>query len=152
SFAGMKVLLVDACRDDPDADRGTRGINGSQALPPPQGVAALFSCGAGQKSFENAKLQHGVFFYHVIKGLAGEAANPKKNVTFASLAGYVNEAVPEWVQKHIPGGSQSPNMKTDYLTEPLLVRNLPGTVETVPEIARKSITNSIGMKLVHIPP
>jgi uncharacterized caspase-like protein len=42
SFAGVKVLLVDACRDDPDAGRGTRGVNADNSPRPPSGVAALF--------------------------------------------------------------------------------------------------------------
>lgn len=123
SFAGMKVLLVDACRDDPDAARGTRsGITADLAPRPPQGVAALFSCRAGEKAFENPKLNHGVFFYHVIEGLKGKAQDGEKEVTFSSLAGYVNRAVPRWVGKHIPGAKQSPNLKADYSTEPVLVR------------------------------
>ena len=40
SFAGMKVLLVDACRNDPTIDRG--GIDADNSPPPPRGVAALF--------------------------------------------------------------------------------------------------------------
>src|SRR5439155_17939069 len=47
SFARVKVLFVDACRDDPKAGRGSRGIDADSAPSPPRGVAALFSCSAG---------------------------------------------------------------------------------------------------------
>jgi formylglycine-generating enzyme required for sulfatase activity len=125
SFAGMKVLLVDACRDNPDAGRGTRGINSDSAPRPPQGVAALFSCRAGERAYESDKVGHGVFFYHVLEGLKGEAKDPKGRVTFAGLAAYVSDEVAEGdkrVPKLIGGGArQSPNLKADYSTEPVLL-------------------------------
>ncbi len=40
---------------------------------PPGGVAALFSCSAGQRAFEHESLKHGVFFHHVLEGLGGKA-------------------------------------------------------------------------------
>ena len=64
SFAGVKLILVDACRNDPDPTRG-RGIDADSAPAPPKGVAALFSCSAGQRAFENDTLKHGVFFHYV---------------------------------------------------------------------------------------
>lgn len=161
SFAGMKMLLVDACRDDPDATRGTRGgVTADRAPQPPQGVGALFSCCPGEKSFEIDKLQHGVFFYHVIKALEGEAVNRKQQVTFNTLADYVAEAVPDWVSTNIPGGKQFPNQKVNYSTAPVLIRNAAPMAETakkeisksVTETVKQEITNTIGMKLVYIPP
>ncbi|HEX3148490.1 MAG TPA: hypothetical protein VHR66_10425 [Gemmataceae bacterium] len=56
----MKVLLVDACRNDPEA--GGRGVAADKAPRPPQGVAAIFSCKA-QRAFEVEKYQHGVFWF-----------------------------------------------------------------------------------------
>jgi uncharacterized caspase-like protein len=37
SFASMKVLLVDACRNEPDIDRGTRAVDADNAPRPPKG-------------------------------------------------------------------------------------------------------------------
>lgn len=127
SFAGMKVLLVDACRDDPDSARGTRsgGITADLAPRPPEGVAALFSCRAGEKAFENPKLEHGVFFYHIIQGLEGKAQNLEREVTFASLASYVNRAVPRWLKQHVQGGKQRPHVRADYSEEAVLAHALP---------------------------
>lgn len=142
SFAEMKVLLVDACRNDPSLKGVKSGIDADSSPRPPQGVAALFSCRAGEMSREHDDLKHGVFFYHVLEGLRGAARNPKGNVTFAGLAAYVSEEVPDWVAKKIgEGAKQSPNLKADYSTEPVLLRaELP-----------KQIENSIGMKLTLIP-
>jgi hypothetical protein len=78
--AGFKLLLVDACRNDPFADvtRSRAEVN-LQSLTRPQeklqpgGTVLLFSCSAGEKAFEDPDLQHGVFFNFVIEGLRGDA-------------------------------------------------------------------------------
>jgi len=123
SFATMKVLLVDACRDDPNATRGvSRGVNSTSAPPPPPGLAALFSCGAGEQSFESTKLEHGVFFYHVIEGMKGLAADGDREVTFSSLASYVSRRVRRDVADLVgDGAKQSPNLKADYTVEPVFL-------------------------------
>src|SRR4051812_629859 len=123
SFAGMKVLLVDACRDDPDSGRGSRGgVNADTAPRPPQGVAALFSCRAGGRALEGDRLKHGVFFHHVLQGLKGQAKDADGEVTFTGLAGYVMRRVSRDVPTLIGGGArQSPNLKADYSTEPVLL-------------------------------
>lgn len=119
SFAGIKVLLVDACRDDPN---GSRGIDADTAPRPPQGVAALFSCKAGERAFEHDRLKHGVFFHYVLQGLNGEAVDKEGDVTFASLASYVTKNVSRAVPQLISGAKQSPNMKADYSAEPVLAK------------------------------
>jgi S1-C subfamily serine protease len=112
SFASVKLLFVDACRNDPGPEG--RGIDADSAPRPPSGVAALFSCRAGERAHEHKKYQHGIFFYHLLQGLKGEAKNTKGNITFASLAEYVQEQVSNDVPKLIGGGAhQSPNMKAD---------------------------------------
>src|SRR5262249_12303618 len=61
----------------------------------PEGVAALFSCRTGQRSFETDKLGkgHGIFFHHVIEGLKGEARRKDRGVTWSSLVDHVTESV-----------------------------------------------------------
>jgi formylglycine-generating enzyme required for sulfatase activity len=113
-FASVKVLLVDACRDDPDRGRGTRGVDADNAPRPPSGVAALFSCRAGERAYEHAKYKHGVFFHHLLQGLKGEAPNSKGRITFAALAEYVQDQVSADVPKLIGDGArQSTNVKMD---------------------------------------
>ncbi|MFL5330813.1 MAG: SUMF1/EgtB/PvdO family nonheme iron enzyme [Gemmataceae bacterium] len=123
SFAGMKVLLVDACRNEPGKRSGTRGgIDADNAPRPPSGVAALFSCRAGEVAHESDKVKHGIFFHHVLESLKGEAANRKGEVTFASMASYVSQSVAADVPKLVGDGArQSPNLKADYSTEPVLL-------------------------------
>src|SRR5947208_12306989 len=122
SFAGVKVLLVDACRDDPKAGRGSRGIDADTAPNPPRGVAALFSCSAGERAFELDQYKHGVFFYHLLDALKGKAKNSEGEVTFGSLSDYVQSRVSREVPKLLDGAKQSPNMKADLSgASPVLV-------------------------------
>ena len=143
SFAAVKVLLVDACRDDPTAVRGARGVDADRAPRPPRGVAALFSCSAAERAYEHETLGHGVFFHCVLEGLRGQAKNGRGEVTFGSLAEYVQGEVAREVPSLIGGGAkQSPNLKADLSgPSPVLVRleGAPGprpeakTVEQNPE-------------------
>lgn len=122
SFASVKVLLVDACRDDPSPDRGSRGLDADNSPPPPKGVGALFSCSAGQRAYEHAQLKHGVFFYYVLEGFKGKAAHDG-DVTFDNLALYVRRNVPRKVKELIPEDKpdQFPNLKADLSGEPALL-------------------------------
>jgi uncharacterized caspase-like protein len=78
--AAQKVLIIDACRREPRSQRRaagepeamSRGL--SQALQDvPRGIVALSSCTAGQLSYEDADLGHGVFMHFVLRGLSGSA-------------------------------------------------------------------------------
>ncbi len=96
SQAGRKLLLVDACRNDPEADNA-RSL-GVALKPPrlfsedplPKGIAALFSCNSEQRSFEDPALRHGIFFYQVIKAWEGAADFDRDGrVTLDELEGFV---------------------------------------------------------------
>ncbi len=99
--AGRKMLLVDACRDDPVniASRGAfekmdlESETRPQLEDVPEQTIAIFSCNTGQRSWEDDRLKHGVFFAHVLKGLKGEADRPSPDgrVTVRELADYVKE-------------------------------------------------------------
>jgi uncharacterized caspase-like protein len=71
--AKKKLLLVDACRNDPrtTVSRSRKTVDLESVTRPqkqavPESVMAFFSCSAGQQSFEWPELQHGVFFYHIL--------------------------------------------------------------------------------------
>ena len=114
SFAGVKLILVDACRNDPDPTRGRGGVDADNAPPPPKGVMALFSCAAGQKAFENDTLKHGVFFHYVIEGLKSEdLREPTGEMKFSRLSSFVCDNVPTKVLEITKDREQSPNLKTD---------------------------------------
>jgi formylglycine-generating enzyme required for sulfatase activity len=143
SFAGVKVLFVDACRNDPDPGRG-RGVDGDNSPPPPKGVAALFSCSAGEKAYEHRELRHGVFFHSVLDGLRGKASDGDGKVTWDALQAHVCSQVPELMKTHLPDRAQQPNLKADLVGSP------PALLRVVAAAPGRSVTNSIGMKLVRI--
>jgi formylglycine-generating enzyme required for sulfatase activity len=82
--AGRKLLLVDACRNDPQSalarDSGGPPVESVTRPPPreavPKGLLALFSCDAGQRSFEHPELGHGIFFHQVIQSWKGPGGEP----------------------------------------------------------------------------
>src|SRR5262249_29826125 len=67
--AGFRLLRAAACRNDPVVDLSRRvttdlnSVTRPQTAQPPGGVAALFSCSAGELAFEHDELKHGVFFH-----------------------------------------------------------------------------------------
>jgi TPR repeat protein len=140
SFAGMKVLLVDACRDDPDAARGSRGGITADSVRPPAGVAALFSCRAGERAYEHDTLKHGVFFHHVLEGLTGKAKDADNEVTFAGLAAYVSRRVAKEVPALVGGSAkQTPAMEARYAGEPVLLTvKVSGRLDALPVILRRT--------------
>jgi hypothetical protein len=118
--AGVKVLLVDACRNDPDPGRG-RGIDADTAPMPPEGVAVLFSCSRGERAYEHPTLRHGVFTYYLLKGLNGEARDSEGEVTFDSLQAFVRKQTARAVPKLTNGRQQSPNQKADVSGSPAVL-------------------------------
>jgi hypothetical protein len=105
--ASFKLLLVDACRNDPLADvtRARQEVDlQSTTRPrlkqPPGGVAALFSCSAGEVAFEDPDLGHGVFFHYVIEGLRGDADRENDGVVYLpDLEVYTKKRVGLFVQR-----------------------------------------------------
>jgi len=152
SLAGMKVLLVDACRADPEAVKGSKGGITANSLPPPEGVAALFSCRDRERAWENEKLGHSVFFHHVLEGLRGDARAPDGEVSFTWLAGHVMKRVPQTVMKLVKG-KQSPSLIGDFSSDPVLLMQKatgePPSTET--EKTAKTFKNTIGIEFVRIP-
>jgi len=118
SVAAMKLVIVDACRNDPRLP-GARDAAGRERLldgfarslqAPPEGLLLLSSCSVGQKSMEDADLGHGVFMFHLIEGIKGRAANPAGSVTLAALYDYASVETKKHVAKHW-GTLQTPGLK-----------------------------------------
>ena len=101
SEARVKVMFVDACRNDPT--EGKSGAIPFRTAPPPPSVAALFACSNGEVAWDAGDLGggHGVFFHYVIEGLKGaadaEAGNRDGKITLAELTAYTQDKVPDYV-------------------------------------------------------
>ncbi|MCA9114247.1 MAG: SUMF1/EgtB/PvdO family nonheme iron enzyme, partial [Planctomycetaceae bacterium] len=117
--AKVKLLLCDACRNDPVADFTRRAtvdltsVTRPQQLQPPGGAAAFFSCSAGEVSYEDDKLQHGVFFHTVIEALKGKAdLDDDQSVTLPEMEIFVKKRVSDLVRARFDGARQMPQLVT----------------------------------------
>lgn len=106
SGIGQKLLLVDACRNDATSGRG-RGV-AAAIVSLPEETWVMLSCSRRERAFETSKLGggHGVFFYHVLQGLQGKAADEDGDVTWGRLAEYVSKNVAKAVPHIIGGGAE----------------------------------------------
>ena len=112
--AGTRLLMVDACRNDPSRPSGLRSLNSvtrPKLAPPLGGTIAFFSCSANQRAYEDPDLKHGVFFHHMIEGLKGKADGSKDgSVTATELSEYVASETYDFVLNKY-GAQQTPEMK-----------------------------------------
>src|SRR5262249_57247774 len=103
--------LVHGGREGPP---GAAGRGGSKGTALPEGLAVLFGCRAGQKTYESASAGggHGVFFHFVLEGLHGAAKADGGQVTWSRLAEYVSKRVSEDAPRLVgdPGVRQTPNL------------------------------------------
>ena len=145
---GVNLVLVDACRDNPDPSRGQRSITGNELNGRlPVNTAIMFSCAAGQQAWEtkDAGGGHGVFFYHVLEGLRGEAAKKNGDVTWGSLVEHIkdhtNVKAKEWLPKEADYASK--RRKTDLASLPFQTPHELKNLIEQPVLARiKSISPS----------
>jgi tetratricopeptide (TPR) repeat protein len=74
--AKKKLLIVNACRNDPTVDlafAANKGVTVDQDRDEvPEGIAAIYSCQMGQKSYYDPDRKRALFFDHVIRAWKGE--------------------------------------------------------------------------------
>ena len=152
--ASLKVLLVDACRNDPrpGGQRSLTATTESTALArsfreaTPEGIVLLNSCAPGEISWEEEDFGHGVFMNFVLDGLKGQAdRNSDGSVTLAELARYANLKTKLHVARRY-NDSQRPFITNESTLDAL---DFKFTIRA--PSAAELITNSIGMKLKLIP-
>ena len=145
SKAGMKLLVVDACRNlvapraagvKPALSTEARGFMKSLSdTAPPRGIAALLSCQSGQFSHEVPDLGHGVFMHHVLEGLSGKADRTAGNrdgmISLAELFSYASDKTEEYVDTKCPVrySAQTPILRGDLPNYKLVrLESVPGPV------------------------
>jgi formylglycine-generating enzyme required for sulfatase activity len=129
SDADVKLLVVDACREV----RGDKGDADEFAPPrPPKGIAAFYSCGPSQKSFEydpdevkaGKQPAHGLFMYRFLEGLNG-ARSSNGMVTLESVAAHVKDTVPVDAKRVISvRANQDPEVETKTIGKPVVLAKL----------------------------
>ncbi len=118
--AKRKLLIVNACRNDPASDRAQAAekIDLDDAAPEvvPEGIAAIYSCREGQKSYFDPKRQQGIFFDHVTKAWRGEYAPDRKHSTIEDFFREVGLRTKLDADKTY-GEAQVPEVKREYKEE-----------------------------------
>ncbi len=164
--ASVKVLLVDACRNDPLSSLArSRRIVDLETLSrqpprePPGGIAALFSCSKGEQSFEHPQLKHGIFFNFVIQGLSGKADLDKdQEITLTELEQYAVKEVQRYARREL-STAQTPERRGEARGLLTLATAATPKVPFIPQVPPapiqetrpgQVIENSLGMKLVSI--
>lgn len=126
--ARRKLLLVDACRNDPiasiarSAGARTESVTKPQLVKPPSGVVALFSCAAGQQSFEWPALKHGLFFNFVIEGWKGAADSGDGELHLEELIHFVKTKTASFADGKL-NASQTPRQR-GYFSGRWVLRDL----------------------------
>ena len=151
--AGGKVLIVDACRNDPLAGKAVgseklESVTRPELPEPPASTVALFSCAKGQVAYESDALKHGYLFHFVIEGLEGKAANKKDGrITWLGLAKHVDDELPDAVRAEMGlKAVQTPEVRGESLALVLAQVDagsaLPGatTPDASPEEKKDEIT------------
>jgi formylglycine-generating enzyme required for sulfatase activity len=146
--AALKLMVVDACRDDPrppsrksaKPDDHLKNFGGAFQKPP-DGLVVLSSCGPGQKSYEDEQFRHGVFMYYVLQGLAGDAdGNSNGVITLGELYDYASTQTKVYVAK----------THNDYQV-PAQRGEINGVFELPRSLPPPEFTNTIGMKFSVVP-
>src|SRR5581483_5665861 len=113
--AGRRVILMDACRNDPRSGKGdtnncmsdilSKDIRATaRASPSSTGgtaTALLSACQAGQRAYEWPSKKHGVFTHFLLEGLDG-AAWETGRLEFPRLAAHAQREVSRW-SRSTPG-------------------------------------------------
>jgi len=152
SKASLKVLLVDACRNDPRRG-GSKSLKPTTETKqfaaslerPPTGILLMASCAPGQISMEEKSLGggHGVFMNYVLQGLRGDAdADRSGAVSLLELYKFANRNTKTFVARKF-NELQTPYLKGEIHDDFDLSRVIPKLPQYV--------TNKIGMKLRLIP-
>lgn len=147
--ATRKLLLVDACRNDPlsSITRARATVNLESVTRPqteavPEGIAALFSCSEGQFSLEPPELGHGLFFHQVIEGWKGPAdADKDGRITFEELAAFVKKETKDYARLKFQS-AQVPALKGDVSGEWVLRTLDNKTASNIPATPPRTNTSS----------
>ena len=158
--ARRKLLIVNACRNDPTRDVSFAAekfqLVDKDESEVPNGIAALFSCKPGQKSYyypEEEKIERSMFYNHLIQAWRGQYAEGEKvtldhvfdvvtRKTAADARRLFSESQTPWPRRLYEGEWLVAKVATDLPKVPAKPKIVPGS---------KLFTNSVGMKMALIP-
>ncbi len=123
---GLKLLVIDACRNDPQlpGQRNVAGLGDRKGLGetlenPPAGVMLLSSCSPGEISMEAENFKHGVFMHYLLEGLQVAAdGNSNRRISVQELANYADQKTRAFVYREY-GQAQRPFFRGDVALQVL---------------------------------
>ena len=123
SNARVKILILDACHSGAIKGKAVSGYmtKGFQEsiFPAPEGFAVLSSCKMNEVSWEDDKLEHGVFSYYLTEGLRGAADYDRDlKVTITEANKYTFEKVSSWALSS--SKNQSPGLECNIYGDAVL--------------------------------
>lgn len=128
------LLVVGACRNDIKGNvQALNQIDLEDPDVPPVGVAAVYSCGVGQKTYFGEKV--GSYFYeHLSKAWLGEYHPEKEKITLEMVVDAVSDKTFRDV-KLLHNSDQKPEMRREYQGDWLVTRNDLGLIRDYEEQA-----------------
>ena len=103
------IVLLDACRDDPEASKGsginpltkafTKGLDFAGLNSQIEASVVIFATNIGQRAYVDSNQKLGYFTEAFTDGLSGKAADSKGDVTLGGLLEYVQTRVPKMVSQ-----------------------------------------------------
>lgn len=120
SGSSSNLVLIDACRDNPD--KGSKTLDGSTVRQLPTKISILFSSSPGMRSYESEELKHGVFTYVLLAAIRGDVRNSRGEADWLRLAAHVVNEVPIVAARslHDPNIVQRPNLISNLETSPVI--------------------------------
>lgn len=109
---GLRLLVVDACRDVPNTEAKVEPFQIPRNLNP--GLVALSSCSAGESSYEHPDLEHGVFSYYLAAALGGASLpdlsdGEKSEIAISDITEYTIRNTTRFAESHLKSlGPQTP--------------------------------------------
>ena len=113
--ARQVIVIMDACRNDPEAGKGggdnkltgdlakSLGLVARSASESSGGSAILFACSEGERAFEDTGFEHSVFTHFLLEGLSGKAGS----LGVENVVSYTAGEVAKWAKDH--GKKQTPD-------------------------------------------
>jgi hypothetical protein len=115
--AASKILLLDACHSGKGRDLTPMTTSFAANLRV-EGVTILTACKVSEVAHEDEEIGHGIFSYHLAKGLEGAAADSSGVVTVDGLYRHAHREVAGWA--HARGVSQTPWRLCEGVGDPVL--------------------------------
>ncbi len=123
--AKRKLLIVGACRNDPAAVTQAAEQIDLDLLDPdevPEGIVALYSCKAGQKTYFEEKQDRSYFFDHLVRAWQGEYHPGEDKVSLEAIFDTVKAKTSAAVRNKYEE-AQVPEVRREYQGEWLVSRS-----------------------------